>query len=823
MNALAPKSQFVIELEQDVLGAILVGGDIRRINFLEDSHFVEPIHGAIYRVIKTAMERYNSTTMPIVARLIPDDLAMLFKVKLDTTASAYLARLAANTLTTDSGLENGARKVVEQWARMCIAHEASLIQAAAQDPASDPSELVSKAGVSFDDIMASIRRGPKRKTRTILAGAASNAIAAAREAQQRGSGLTGITWGLTDVNRLTGGMQRRDLTLIAARPSMGKAQPLTAKVRTPQGWRAIGEIRVGDSVSSVDGDPSVVTGVFPQGEKKIYRVAFSDGRSTRCCADHLWRVHYRGWDVPRVLSTEQIAEKLSLARYRSRLWIDMPVASGSHDTALPIDPWVLGALIGDGGFSSDGIRFSSACDDTIARMQERISECRVEHVSGSSYDYSITMRERLRTGKGHPSPNIVKEALRSLALMGLTSERKFIPLTYLNAGPEQRLDLLRGLLDTDGWVERHGTVCFCTVSRQLADDVCELARSLGAWCSIKTRQKSYTYKGERKPGRPAHVCVISHPNPASLFLMTSKVEKARPRVRRKFPTFASIVPDGVEHSQCISVSHPSRLYVTDDYVVTHNTTVGLSTAISAARSGAGVGFVSLEMDADKLGSRALTDLAFDWGVKVAYSDLIRGDIQEREIEAIESATRDLERLPLWIEDQSGLTMLDIRAKVEGLMTEMAKSGSDLDVLFVDHLGLIRPSSRYQGNRTNEVAEITAGMKQMAREFGISVVLLSQLNRALEQRDNKRPQLSDLRDSGAIEQDADTIIFLYREAYYLQRERGSNFDAEADRIERLADCQNKLEFIVAKQRNGQIATVDLFADMACAAIRNGVRI
>lgn len=474
MNALAPKSQFVIELEQDVLGAILVGGDIRRINFLEDSHFVEPIHGAIYRVIKTAMERYNSTTMPIVARLIPDDLAMLFKVKLDTTASAYLARLAANTLTTDSGLENGARKVVEQWARMCIAHEASLIQAAAQDPASDPSELVSKAGVSFDDIMASIRRGPKRKTRTILAGAASNAIAAAREAQQRGSGLTGITWGLTDVNRLTGGMQRRDLTLIAARPSMGK------------------------------------------------------------------------------------------------------------------------------------------------------------------------------------------------------------------------------------------------------------------------------------------------------------------------------------------------------------TTVGLSTAISAARSGAGVGFVSLEMDADKLGSRALTDLAFDWGVKVAYSDLIRGDIQEREIEAIESATRDLERLPLWIEDQSGLTMLDIRAKVEGLMTEMSKSGHDLDVLFVDHLGLIRPSSRYQGNRTNEVAEITAGMKQMAREFGISVVLLSQLNRALEQRGDKRPQLSDLRDSGAIEQDADTIIFLYREAYYLQRERGSNFDAEADRIERLADCQNKLEFIVAKQRNGQIATVDLFADMACAAIRNGVR-
>jgi len=117
--------------------------------------------------------------------------------------------------------------------------------------------------------------------------------------------------------------------------------------------------------------------------------------------------------------------------------------------------------------------------------------------------------------------------------------------------------------------------------------------------------------------------------------------------------------------------------------------------------------------------------------------------------------------------------------------------------------------------------MTAGLKSLAREYGIAVVLLSQLNRAVESRDNKVPQLSDLRDSGSIEQDADTIIFLYREAYYLEREKASG-DKETERLERLTDATNKMDFVIAKQRNGPLKTVELFADMACSAIRNGAK-
>lgn len=474
MNEIVPATAFVTEIEQEVLGALLSGADFRRVlGVLEDRHFVEPLHREIFKVMQTAFDRYNSTTLPVVARLITDDTQMAFKLR-GTTTNTYLARLASDTVYGASQLETNARRIVEQWARLSVSEEAGRLQAAANDPRSSPVDLVTNAGQAFDDILAHVRRGPKRKSRLLLVEAAENAYDAASEARQRGSGLTGVTWGLTDVNRLTGGLQRRDLTLIAARPSMGK------------------------------------------------------------------------------------------------------------------------------------------------------------------------------------------------------------------------------------------------------------------------------------------------------------------------------------------------------------TTVGLGVAVRAAKSGAGIGFISLEMDNGKLGARAVSDLAYDWGIKIAYADLIRGHTDERAIDSIRAANKDIDKLPLWLEDQPGLSMTDIRVKTEAMLATSEKAGTPLQCLFVDHLGLIRPSSRYQGNRTNEVGEISSGLKSLAREYGIAVVALSQLNRALETRNDKRPQLSDLRDSGSIEQDADTIIFLYREAYYLEREKAASPEQDVDRTNRLIEVQNKLEFAIAKQRNGPVTSIDLFADMACSAVRNGAR-
>src|SRR5262249_23393497 len=148
------------------------------------------------------------------------------------------------------------------------------------------------------------------------------------------------------------------LVIIAARPSMGKAQPLDARVLTEKGWKTMGDLEVGDDLASIDGRPSTVIGVYPQGAKQIYKVTFSDGRATECCGEHLWRVHYRSWPAPRVLQTDEVAMLLTHKRYQKRLWIDMASGDFGHHEPLPIDPRVLGLLIGEGDFNS--LSFSTA-------------------------------------------------------------------------------------------------------------------------------------------------------------------------------------------------------------------------------------------------------------------------------------------------------------------------------------------------------------------------------------------------------------------------------------------------------------------------------
>ncbi|HTJ93153.1 MAG TPA: LAGLIDADG family homing endonuclease, partial [Pararobbsia sp.] len=339
---------------------------------------------------------------------------------------------------------------------------------------------------------------------------------------------------------------------------MGKAQPLDARVKTLTGWKRMGELAVGDALASVDGAPSMVTGCYPQGERQVYRVRFSDGRSAECCDEHLWCVHYREWPTPRILSTAEIRTLLTRERYRNRLWIDMPSGDFGHQEALPVDAWVLGALLGDGALGGTAVRFSVKAEETLERMRTRVWAA-LELTWGGQYDYRI--KRRAADGEtARPPVNPLKRALEQLGLWGRTSYNKFIPRAYLDAGKSVRLDLLRGLLDTDGWVEAWGTVRYSTASPELARDVCELVRSLGGWCTISAKQGSFTRDGVRAAGATAYQCTIGHPDPQSLFLFEGKLARLMAgRTRRKLPVITSIEPTRQTATQCISVSHPSRL------------------------------------------------------------------------------------------------------------------------------------------------------------------------------------------------------------------------------------------------------------------------
>jgi replicative DNA helicase len=174
---------------------------------------------------------------------------------------------------------------------------------------------------------------------------------------------------------------------------------------------------------------------------------------------------------------------------------------------------------------------------------------------------------------------------------------------------------------------------------------------------------------------------------------------------------------------------------------------------------------------------------------------------------------------LEFEQQAGLNVSQIAARSRKHKAALERQGKTLDVVMIDHLGLVQATNRYAGNRTHEIEETTCALKALAKELNIAVVALCQLNRAVEGRDDKRPTLADLRDSGAIEQDADLIIFLFREEYYLSRSPFKSPAEEDRRVARLAQVRNRLDLIIGKSRNGPTGTVSIFFNASCNAARD----
>ncbi|MEM9392531.1 MAG: replicative DNA helicase [Pseudomonadota bacterium] len=225
----------------------------------------------------------------------------------------------------------------------------------------------------------------------------------------------------------------------------------------------------------------------------------------------------------------------------------------------------------------------------------------------------------------------------------------------------------------------------------------------------------------------------------------------------------------------------------------------LSDGSEGAVEGGVVGFYSLEMSAEQLAARILSEAS-----EVPSEQIRKGDMTEAEFRRFVEAAKRLESCPLFIDDTPALPISQLAARARRL-----KRTHGLDVLIVDYLQLVRPATA-KDSRVNEVSEITQGLKAIAKELDIPVIALSQLSRQVEARDDKRPQLSDLRESGSIEQDADVVMFVFREEYYVEREKPSDekLDEMAAWQERMERLHGKAEVIIGKQRHGPIGTVEL---------------
>lgn len=366
----------------------------------------------------------------------------------------------------------------------------------------------------------------------------------------------------------------------------GKAQPLTAKILTPVGWRGMGDIKVGDEVFAADGKPCKVLGVFPQGEKEIYEVTFSDGSKTECCGEHLWltqteaernrhkRARNGGNPIytkiplpPKVRSTDEIAKTVRLKRGHLNHSIPLVKPIEFPQKEHLISPYILGVLLGDGCLLHK-TSFTVTDREIVDRVKSEIPPSVIVNEVIENFEYSIVRSDR---GKGVYCPNPVTTEIKRLGLYGHHSYEKFIPDEYLFDSVENRIAMLRGLMDTDGTTDEHHS-SLCTTSPYLADQVTFLVRSLGGTSVTNERYNTFTYKGEKKTGRLSYKVTVKLPNEISPFHLSRKRDRLKKSVKyHPIRYFSSIKPIGKKQAQCIMIDHPSHLYVTDDCIVTHNT------------------------------------------------------------------------------------------------------------------------------------------------------------------------------------------------------------------------------------------------------------
>jgi len=361
------------------------------------------------------------------------------------------------------------------------------------------------------------------------------------------------------------------ITIVKSGNAVGKAQPVDTMIPTPQGWRRLGDLTVGDLVFTASGTPTKIIGVYPQGKVPTYKIKFNDNTQTMACQDHLWVIrssHNKSRKNPwKVVTTKDLPPII-----HRHIHIPMcdPVEYQHRD--LPVDPYVIGALLGDGGLTLKGtIIITIAEDEILDRISRSLPGTMSLHkVSNSKFAYIISNGQ-----KGRRTPNVVKNYLDSVGLLGLKSHEKFIPREYLQADIKQRIDLLRGLMDTDGYIGKAHTSTFTTTSPRLASDFCELIQSLGGTAKIHNKSPFYRdAQGNKIYCKTAYNVNIKLPFcPFYLSRKTERYVDERTLQKQAHRLIESVEYIGEVESVCIRVEDESQLYLTENFIVTHNSHV----------------------------------------------------------------------------------------------------------------------------------------------------------------------------------------------------------------------------------------------------------
>lgn len=374
-----------------------------------------------------------------------------------------------------------------------------------------------------------------------------------------------------------------DLLAISQPPGTGKAQPLYSKVLTPKGFVEMGSISVGDTVIAGNGEYSKVIGVYPQGIKGIYRVNFRDGTSTECCKEHLWlaqsrddrcKTEYRNNTRHRIFTLEEMMKNLTVENgKRLNYSIDSINPVEMEEKPVLLDPYIMGVILGDG--SIKGKLSITSNDDELVEYVKMALPKSDTICEKQKYEYKIRKLDKsIRDKRGWMVKSDTQTALEYYGLFGKGSDDKFIPKDYLVNSVNVRLEVLRGLLDTDGYAGI-SAVDYVTVSEKLKDGIVDIVRSLGGYATVSEKIGTYRKDGVVVNCKKVYRVVIIFNSSIMPFKLSRKVKNFNMK-RKEIKKFISSVDYvGEKECQCIMIDNPCHLYITDDYIQTHNTTIGI--------------------------------------------------------------------------------------------------------------------------------------------------------------------------------------------------------------------------------------------------------
>lgn len=759
-----------LEAEASVLGSCLLNPDAlpQAADLLLASDFYRERNGWIFE----AMLRLHERREPPDLVLLSQELERMGRLA-ELGGPAYLTELLVNTPSAFY-VQYYAGLVKEAAQRRRIITVAGQFAALAYDRSKEMSEVMEQVETLFFQLAHN----------TTVHGMEHISLAVERYIEQlnqvaaRDGALTGIPTGYEALDRVLGGFQRSDMIVLAARPAMGKCLGKGTKVLMFDGTlRPVEDVRSGDLLMGDDSTSRRVRSIT-RGKDRLFRVNQTKGISYVVNSQHVLTLkrsrNENGWQRGEVIDVA-LPEYLAQSNKWKSSFKGYKVAVDFPEQAVSLDPYILGLWLGDG----------ASANSTITNPDIEIIEALGEYADTQGK----SLRTRLNT-TGCPTHRVtegmrqyhtqlsMQEVLRSMGVLG----NKHIPQNYLVNSRQVRLELLAGLIDTDGYYTAKFNVFEIVMTNQrLVQQIKFLADTLGFKTSLA--EKSATIKATAYQTQAWRVRISGN-----LDQIPTRVQRkqARPLITTRDWQVSGITvePAGVGEYFGFELDGNGR-FLLEDMTVTHNSSLAFTFALTAARRyAARVAVFSLEMSDEQSVSRWLS-----MSTRIDNQRLRLAKLDEGEWTILMDASNDLSALPIYIDDTAGSSMSELRSRARRIYAEQG-----LDLIIVDYMQLIAGQKNARSeNRHQEISRISKGLKALAKELNVPVIALSQLSRDLKDRADKRPQLWDLKESGSIEEDADVVMFVHRDDYY---------DPDTER-------QNIVDLIIAKHRHGATGTVYLW--------------